>query len=44
MPRSYVANENDNTVTVCRPQRVRIGDIQVGVEPEGMAISPDGKS
>jgi PQQ-dependent catabolism-associated beta-propeller protein len=24
-------------------KRVRVGDIQVGVEPEGMAISPDGK-
>jgi PQQ-dependent catabolism-associated beta-propeller protein len=24
-------------------KRVRLGDIQVGVEPEGMAISPDGK-
>ena len=24
-------------------KRVRVGDIQVGVEPEGMALSPDGK-
>src|SRR5207237_7474164 len=24
-------------------RRARIGDVQVGVEPEGMAISPDGK-
>ena len=40
----YVANENDNTVTVIDlEKRVRVGDIQVGVEPEGMAISPDGK-
>src|SRR6202008_1315729 len=40
----YVANENDNTVTVIDLQkRTRLGDIQVGVEPEGMAISPDGK-
>src|SRR6478672_9374967 len=30
----YVANENDNTVTVIDLQkRVRVGDIQVGVEP-----------
>src|ERR1700757_3532154 len=41
----YVANENDNTVTVIDiERRARIGDIQVGVEPEGMAISPDGKT
>src|SRR5712675_2088593 len=40
----YVANENDNTVTVIDlEKRVRLGDIQVGVEPEGMTISPDGK-
>jgi len=40
----YVANENDNTVTVIDiAKRARIGDVQVGVEPEGMAISPDGK-
>ena len=40
----YVANENDNTVTVIDlEKRVRLGDIQVGVEPEGMAISPDGR-
>jgi len=31
----YVANENDNTVTVIDlEKRARIGDIQVGVEPE----------
>ena len=41
----YVANENDNTVTVIDlEKRVRIGDIQVGVEPEGMTVSPDGKT
>src|ERR1700738_2047497 len=35
----YVANENDNTVTVIDiERRVRIGDVQVGVEPEGIAI------
>src|SRR3977135_1689625 len=40
----YVANENDNTVTIIDlEKRVRVGDIQVGVEPEGMAISPDSK-
>jgi PQQ-dependent catabolism-associated beta-propeller protein len=25
-------------------KRVRIGDVQVGVEPEGMTVSPDGKT
>ena len=40
----YVANENDNTVTIIDlEKRVRVGDVQVGVEPEGMALSPDGK-
>jgi PQQ-dependent catabolism-associated beta-propeller protein len=40
----YVANENDNTVTLIDlERRARMGDVQVGVEPEGMAISPDGK-
>src|SRR5437588_5820579 len=40
----YVANENDNTVTIIDiERRARVGDVQVGVEPEGMAISPDGK-
>src|SRR3984957_20152150 len=40
----YVANENDNTVTIIdMEKRARVGDVQVGVEPEGMAISPDGK-
>jgi PQQ-dependent catabolism-associated beta-propeller protein len=39
-----VANENDNTVTIIDiGQRKRIGDVQVGVEPEGMGLSPDGK-
>jgi PQQ-dependent catabolism-associated beta-propeller protein len=39
-----VANENDNTVTVIDiEKRARLGDVQVGVEPEGMGISPDGK-
>jgi YVTN family beta-propeller protein len=40
----YVANENDNTVTIIDiEKRARLGEFQVGVEPEGMAISPDGK-
>src|SRR3954453_15629650 len=40
----YVANENENTVTLVDiERRARLGDVQVGVEPEGMAISPDGK-
>jgi PQQ-dependent catabolism-associated beta-propeller protein len=39
-----VANENDNTVTIIDlEKRARIGEVQVGVEPEGMGISPDGK-
>jgi PQQ-dependent catabolism-associated beta-propeller protein len=42
--KTYVANENDNTVTIIDIQkRTRLGDIQVGVEPEGMTVSPDGK-
>src|SRR6266446_2789698 len=41
---AYVSNENSNTVTIIDlEKRVRVGDVQVGVEPEGMAISPDGK-
>ena len=40
----YVANENDNTVTVIDiEKRVPLGEVQVGVEPEGMGLSPDGK-
>ena len=40
----YVANENDNTVTVIDiEKRERLAEVPVGVEPEGMAISPDGK-
>ena len=40
----YVANENDNTVTIIDiEKRARLGEVQVGVEPEGMGISPDGK-
>src|SRR3954465_14028708 len=41
----YVANEHDNTVTIIDiEKRARIGDVQVGVEPEGMGLSPDGKT
>ena len=37
----YVANENDNTVTIIDiDKRERVGDVPVGVEPEGMAIEP----
>jgi PQQ-dependent catabolism-associated beta-propeller protein len=40
----YVANENDNTVTIIDlERRVPLGEVQVGVEPEGMGLSPDGK-
>ena len=43
-PNAFVRVAPDNTVTVIDlEKRVRIGDVQVGVEPEGMAISPDGK-
>src|SRR5262249_6540941 len=39
----YVANENDNTVTIIdMERRVPLGEGQVGVEPEGMGLSPDG--
>jgi YVTN family beta-propeller protein len=41
----YVANENDNTITIIdMERRARIGEVQVGVEPEGMGISPDGRT
>jgi PQQ-dependent catabolism-associated beta-propeller protein len=40
-----VANENDNTVTIIDlERRVPLGEVQVGVEPEGMGLSPDGKT
>src|SRR6516164_4922755 len=40
----YVANENDNTVTIIDlERRVPLDEVQVGVEPEGMGLSPDGK-
>ena len=32
----YVANENDNTVTIIDiERRARLGEVEVGVEPEG---------
>jgi YVTN family beta-propeller protein len=40
----YVANPNDNTVTIIDlDRRIPLGEVQVGVEPEGMALSTDGK-
>src|SRR5437588_325208 len=41
---AYVSNEKGNTVTVIDiEKRTQLGAVQVGVEPEGMEISPDGK-
>ena len=41
----YVANEDDNLVTVVDLEtRKVIAEIPVGVEPEGMGMSPDGKT
>ena len=41
----YVSNENDSVVTVIDvPTRKMIAQIPTGVEPEGMAVSPDGKT
>jgi len=40
----YVAHENDNTVTIVDiEKRTQLGAVQVGVEPEGIEVSPDGK-
>ena len=40
----YVPNENDARVTIIDvKQRKALAEISVGVEPEGMAISPDDK-
>jgi YVTN family beta-propeller protein len=40
----YVANEDDNMVTVVDvASRTALSEIPVGVEPEGMAVSHDGK-
>src|SRR5215467_7068589 len=41
----YVANENDNTVTIIDiERRARLADVEVGVEPEGMGLSPTSTS
>ena len=41
----YAANEDDNLVTVIDVEsRSVASEIPVGVEPEGMGISPDGKT
>lgn len=40
----YIANEDDNLVTVVDTQTHKVlAEIPVGVEPEGMGVSPDGK-
>src|SRR5690606_24078214 len=40
----YIANEDDNLVTVVDIEKGTVlAEIPVGVEPEGMGISPDGK-
>ena len=40
----YIANEDDAITTVVNTQsRKVVAQIDVGVEPEGMAVSPDGK-
>ena len=40
----YIANEDDNLVTVTDTEtRTSLAEVPVGVEPEGMGISPDTK-
>jgi PQQ-dependent catabolism-associated beta-propeller protein len=40
----YIANEDDNMVTVVDVDKnMVLAEVPVGVEPEGMGISPDGK-
>ena len=42
---AYVANENDAKVSVIDlATRTNVGEIPVGIEPEGIAVSPDGKT
>jgi YVTN family beta-propeller protein len=42
--RMYVSNEDDNQVTVIDlSSKQAIQQVAVGVEPEGIAVSPDGK-
>ena len=39
----YIANEDDNLVTVIDLEKNKVlAEVPVGVEPEGMGISPDG--
>ena len=39
----YVANEDDNVVTVVDVASAKVvAEIPTGVEPEGIAVSPDG--
>ena len=40
----YVSNEDDNMVTVIESHPQGAGEIPTGVEPEGMAVSPDGQT
>ena len=41
----YVANEDDNLVTAIDVEaRSILAEIPVGIEPEGMGVSPDGKT
>ena len=43
--RLFVANEDDNTVTVVDIAANKVlAEVPVGIEPEGMAISPDGRT
>src|SRR3546814_10498078 len=43
--RLYAANEDDNLVTVIDLESgTAVAEIPVGVEPEGMGVSPDGKT
>ena len=39
----YISNEDDAKATVFSPDGKQIAEIKVGLEPEGVAISPDGK-
>jgi len=42
--RMYIANEDDSQVTIMDVASGRVlGVVAVGVEPEGMAVSPDDK-
>ncbi|MFZ8488554.1 hypothetical protein ACO1MQ_14040, partial [Staphylococcus aureus] len=40
----YVANEDDSQVTIIDIEKNKVlAEVPVGVEPEGMGLSPDGK-